>query len=61
LDPTYTAVLWPLKKFLSKGSNDLLLAPLKLDTNFLKLSEVTLFKDPKAAILTLKMHTESRL
>ncbi len=25
------------------------------------LSEVTLFKDPKAAILTLKMHTESRL
>jgi hypothetical protein len=37
-----------------------LAVPLKLLTNF-KILPVTRFKDPKVAILALKMHTGSRL
>jgi hypothetical protein len=46
--------------FQNKFESEFYLAPLKLFT-FFKFNSVTLFRDPKEAILTLKMHTESHL
>jgi hypothetical protein len=47
---------------MKKKKQSLGLAPLKLlTTTFRKISLGTRFKDPKAAILTLKMVTGSRL
>jgi hypothetical protein len=45
---------------MNKSNSKFLLAPFELII-ILKILEVTRFKDPKAAILTLKMLTESRL
>jgi hypothetical protein len=45
---------------MKKSNSKFKLAPLKLLT-ILKILPVTRFKDPKAAILTLKMLTGSRL
>ncbi len=46
---------------LKKLKSNFSLASMKLLTNFFKILTVTLFRQPKAAIFTLKMHKGSRL
>jgi hypothetical protein len=47
---------------MKKSNSKILLPPFQILSNFENpSSKVTRFKDPKAAILTLKMHTGSRL
>jgi hypothetical protein len=47
--------------FLKKSNSKFLHAPLKLLPKILKIPPITCFKDPKAAIVALKMLTGSRL